>query len=142
MNTEIATIIWSRIILKENTNESSIILETTKNIENRWMLLKIEEVIADLHDIRIFAQMIEEKALINMKRCGQLVDWVLGKVEQAKESANIEVIEITMKYLNGMKRFLASIKKESLLFYKELLESTIIAMVREIHSLEKKNLAL
>jgi hypothetical protein len=134
-------ILWNvnMIILKESKNESSIILERTHNVDNRWMHLKTEEVLTDLSHINMLTGMIEERRWINMQRCRLLIESLTQIILVTKDSdTSNRIVEITKKYLSGMKRFLAELKQENIFFYKELLEGTVLAIIQEIGYLRLK----
>lgn len=49
-----------------------------------------------------------------------------------------KIVHVLTKYLNGIREFSSSTNIRGIIFYKKLFESTLVAIIRELDSLEEE----
>ncbi len=107
-------------------------------IENRWIYVKTHEIVNDLTDMLV---------VIRESERFWRIDWgvynstgnLIGKLQGGYgESMLTEVVHIINKYLLWVRKFLSNAPRQQLAFYKNLFESALTAIVREVQNLEAR----
>ncbi len=112
-------------------------ISRVRSIHIRWQHLKIHETMDDMRNILFF---MGEWMSFSFKRSEIYYKFciLLHKLKwDTFDIFNVKILQIIQKYLKGIQKFLSETSKQGLQFYRKLFESTIIAIVREVHWLEK-----
>ncbi len=124
----VPAIFGERVTLENTENE-------TDGIEKRWHDLKTGDAVHGLTLILSFAE--KTKGVVIYPITHSKIAEILSKLRW-KEGDNtyIQVIRIVWKYLWGIRRFLSKIGNREIFFYRNLFESTMVAIVREVEAIE------
>lgn len=108
--------------------------------EDRLFFLKIQETVDELIQIVNFTQELKRFWLENRKVLRQ-IHAILIKFQSGGRDKHTKIVHVIEKYLNGIRNFLSNTRM-SIVSYKKLFESALIAITKEVDSLETKQVSL
>ncbi|NDK19491.1 hypothetical protein GW819_01485 [Candidatus Gracilibacteria bacterium] len=108
------------------------------HIEERLFFLKTQNIIDELTQIMTFIKELENIGLKNTEILEQIHD-ILTKLRSGDRSYKYtKIVHVLTKYLSGIRNFSSSSSMKSIMFYKRLFESTLVAIIQELDSFEEE----
>jgi len=108
------------------------------HIEERLFFLKTQNIIDELTQIMTFIKELENIWLKNTEILEQIHD-ILTKLRSGDRSYKYtKIVHVLTKYLSGIRNFSSSSSMKSIMFYKRLFESTLVAIIQELDSFEEE----
>ena len=110
------------------------------SIEDRLLSLKTQEITDELKQIIIFIKALEELWLESQKTL-ENINIILSKLHSRdRDYGYTDIIHVLAKYLSGVREFSSNRSLESIVHYKKLFETTLVAMMEEIENIENNYL--
>lgn len=107
------------------------------SIEDRLLSLKIQEITDELKQIIIFINALEELWLESKNTLKQ-INIILTRLQSSNHDYRYtNIVHVLAKYLSGIREFSSTRTLESIVHYKKLFETTLVAIMKEIANIEK-----
>lgn len=105
-------------------------------VEERLFYIKIQEIVDEFMQITQFIKKLEEYWFENSETLSQ-IDEIIAKLRSGDRTYKYtKIVHVLTKYLNGIRDFSTNSDTKSILFYKKLFESTLVAIIQELDSIE------
>ena len=121
---------------KNNIPHSLLFIRSNLATAERLLYIRIQSIVDELTQIGSFISEFERLWLQHSKVLDQ-IDMIINSL-RSRERAQISLqkIRVVTKYLNGMQSYSSSQGTKNIILYKKLIESTLVAILREISHLE------
>lgn len=105
-------------------------------IEDRLFHLKVQEIIDEFTQIMIFVRELGKFWFENSEVLEQ-IQYILFKLRSGDRNYKYtKIVHVLTKYLSGIRMFSSTTNTKGVTFYKKLFESTLVAIMQELDSIE------
>lgn len=126
------------VIHRKGKEEPHTFMHGIISPEERIFFLHAWEIMDEFEQIMIFIKKIEQFGFDNSEALGK-IHFIQSELRSIRGNYKYsKIISILEKYLNGIKKFTISTNMNNIFFYKQLFESTLMAVARELHSLKEE----
>ncbi len=125
---------WNHILQKNQNTQDTYAMSLA---EERLFHIKTLEIIDELTQIVRFIKELERFWVENSEVLLQIRDILSRLRSNDRNYKYTRIVHVLTKYLSGIRNISSLVQVKSVLFYKRLFESTLVAIIREIDCLEE-----